>query len=235
MKKSIATVLVAFGLFLSVFLTSSAMAGGFGVGIIGAGANFATTGSETEGGGNEEKTIAPDQSASVLYGSIFAEYTFGEMYGMTLGVSYTPMNSVLGSGERTDTNVATKPDSLDDDGTYTAKADISNHATIYIEPTFMTTENLGFYLKGGVAGAMVESLEKIAVGPNSSVYGDERVRGIMYGLGVKGVYDNGYFFKLEAIGIDYQQVKMTSATGNKNTIEANPEQAAVRLAIGYKF
>ena len=35
--------------------------------------------------------------------------------------------------------------------------------------------------------------------------------------------------------INYQTVKMVSGTGNKNTIEADPEQTAVRIAIGYNF
>ena len=149
MKKSITTVLVAFGFFLSVFLTSSAMAGGWGIGIIGAGANFSTNGSETEGGlgnanvfttdNNAEKTTAHEDT-NLLYGSIFAEYTFGEMYGMTLGVSYTPMKQTLGAKSRTDTETATEVAdtglTTNDAGTYSAEAKVSNHATIYIEPTF---------------------------------------------------------------------------------------------------
>ena len=56
MKKLIASVIVAFGLFLSAFVTSSAMAGSYTVGIIAATGKVDTTGSETEGGGDQEKT-----------------------------------------------------------------------------------------------------------------------------------------------------------------------------------
>ena len=209
------------------------MAGGFGIGVIGAGAHLGTDGSERETTGDKEINRL-DKDANVLYGSIFAEYTFGEMYGMTLGVSYTPMNSVLGSGERADT-VSNAKETSTDTGTYRAKAKVSNHATIYIEPTFMPTDSFGVYLKGGVARVTVKSLENLDVGANSSAYGDEAILGYMYGLGMKGVYDNGYFFKLEAIRILYDTVKMTSTTGNKNVIEADPEQLAVRFAIGYNF
>ena len=81
MRKSITTVVVACGLILSAFSTSSAMAGSVAIGIIGAGANFATTGYEEEttgsadgkGGADSEKNYAPDQDANVLYGAIFAE------------------------------------------------------------------------------------------------------------------------------------------------------------------
>ena len=41
--------------------------------------------------------------------------------------------------------------------------------------------------------------------------------------------------KLEYVKIDYQTVKMISKTGNNHTIEADPEQQAFRLAIGYRF
>ena len=146
------------------------------------------------------------------YASIFAEYTLGEKYGMTFGVSYTPITSSIGAKSRTDT-APTEDDrdaaSSNDAGTYTAKATISNHATIYIEPTIMPTDNWGVYLKGGVARVTVNSLESIVHGTDSSAYGDETINGLMYGLGMKGVYDNGLFIKLEVIRILYERVKMT--------------------------
>ena len=231
MKKTITSVVVALGFFLSTFVTSSAMAGGFSVGIIAATGKVDTSGSEKDTFGSSEGTIQED----ILYGSIFAEYTFGEMYGMTLGVSYTPMDSTIGAKQRTDTNTATKPDTLDDDGTYTAEADISNHATIYIEPTFMPNDNFGLYLKGGVSRVVVNSLESIAFGDDSSVYGNETVLGGMYGLGAKIVHDSGLLFKLEYTKTIYETVKMKSSTGNSNIIEAEPEIEAVRFAIGYQF
>ena len=210
------------------------MAGSYAIGIIAATGKVDTSGSETEGGGDAEKTETTHQEG-LLYGSIFAEYTFGEMYGLTLGVSYTPMDNSIGVKSRTDTNTATKPDTLDDDGTYKAEADISNHATIYIEPTFMPTDNFGLYLKGGVSRVVVNSLESIALGEDSSVYGNEAVLGGMYGLGAKMVHDSGLLFKLEYTKTIYETVKMTSTTGNKNIISADPEIEAFRLAIGYKF
>ncbi len=210
------------------------MAGGFAIGIIAATGKVDTSGSETEGGGDQEKTETTIQD-DILYGSFFAEYTFGEMYGLTLGASYTPMDSTIGAKQRTDTNEATKPDSLDDDGTYKAEADISEHATIYIEPTFMPNDNFGLYLKGGVSRVVVNSLENLAIGPNSSAYGDETVFGGMFGLGAKIVHDSGLLFKLEYTKTIYETVKMTSTSGNKNIISADPEIEAFRLAIGYKF
>ena len=238
MKKVIVSVLVAFGLFLSAFLTSSAMAGGYTIGIIAATGKVDTKGHEREGTGNKETTTAK-HTEGVLYGSLFAEYTFGEMYGMTLGVSYTPMDRDLGVKSRTDTQTADESTDAsiksNDSGTYTAKADISSHATIYIEPTFMPTDNFGLYLKGGVSRVKVTSLESIEIGESSSVYGNETVLGGMFGLGAKMVHDSGLLFKLEYTKTIYETVKMTSTSGNKNIISADPEIEAFRFAIGYKF
>ena len=209
------------------------MAGSIAIGIIGASANFDTSGKEIEGSGDKETTTATVDE-DVFYGSLFAEYTLGEMYSMTMGVTYTPVDSEIGSKQRTDATTDAEEDSQDD-GTYTAKAQVSNHATIYVEPTFMPTPNFGVYLKAGAARVTVNSLESIGIGEDSSAYGDETVNGLLYGLGMKGVYDNGLMLKLEYIHIDYDKVTMTSTTGNLNKIEADPEQDALRLAIGYQF
>ena len=210
------------------------MAGSYAIGIIAATGKVDTKGSETEGTGDGEKTETTAQEA-ILYGSIFAEYTFGEMYGLTLGASYTPMDSEIGTKSRTDTASDANDPGSSDAGTYTAKADISSHATIYIEPTFMPNDNFGLYLKGGVSRLTVNSLESIALGENSSAYGDETVLGGMLGLGAKVVHDSGLLFKLEYTKTIYETVKMTSATGSKSTITADPEIEAFRLAIGWQF
>ena len=57
----------------------------------------------------------------------------------------------------------------------------------------------------------------------------------MMGLGIKGLYASGLMLKAEYIQIDYDKVKMTSTSGNLNKIEADPEQQAFRLAIGWQF
>ena len=206
------------------------MAGGYAIGIIAATGKVDTSGSETDGAENNATTIQED----IIYGSIFAEYTFGEMYGLTLGASYTPVDSSLGVKSRTDT-VSDSDETSTDTGTYTAEADISGHTTIYIEPTFMPNDNFGIYLKGGVSRVIVNSLENIALGEDSSAYGNETVLGGMLGLGAKVVHDSGLLFKLEYTKTIYETVKMTSTTGNLNIISADPEIEAFRLAIGYQF
>ena len=234
MKKTITSAVVALGFFLSTFVTSSAMAGSYAIGIIAATGKVDTKGSETEGTGGGVITSTTYQE-NILYGSLYGEYTWGEMYGVTLGASYTPLDQSIGARSRVDTASDANDPGSSDAGTYKAEADISAHTTIYIEPTFMPTDNFGLYLKGGVSRVIVNSLESIEVGEDSSVYGDETVLGGMLGLGAKVVHDSGLLFKLEYTKTMYQTVTMTSVTGNKNTISAEPEVEAVRLAIGYQF
>ena len=208
------------------------MAGSFGIGLVGTGAHFSTTGFEKEGTGDQE-TNSAKETVNAPYGSVFAEYTFGEGHGLTLGVTYTPMHTTIGSRTRSDT-VSASEETSTDTGTYIAKARVSNHATIYLEPTLMY-DNFGVYLKGGLARVTVNSLENIAIGTDSSAYGDETINGVMYGAGITKRFDNGMFYKLEAVRIDYDTVKMIATTGNKNTIEATPEQVAGNLSIGWRF
>ena len=80
LKKTITSVIVALGFFLSTFVTSSAMAGSYAIGIIGATGKVDTSGSETEGGGDTEVTTTTNQE-DLVYGSLFAEYSLGEKYG----------------------------------------------------------------------------------------------------------------------------------------------------------
>ena len=98
------------------------MAGGYAVGIIAATGKVDTKGYEQEGGGDGERTHTTMQEA-IQYGSIFAEYSFGEMYGLTLGASYTPVDSSIGAQTRTDSGQSNLP-KASDDGTYQAAAEI---------------------------------------------------------------------------------------------------------------
>ena len=185
------------------------------------------------GSGDQEKNTTTHQEG-LLYGSLFAEYTFGEKYGMTLGASYTPVDSSLGVKTRTDT-ASTANERNDDGGTYKAEAEISQHATLYIEPTFMPSDNFGVFLKGGVSRVTVNSLETIALGEDSSSYGNETVTGGMLGVGAKIQHDGGLMFKVEYTKTVYETVKMTSTSGNKNTITAEPQIEAFKLSIGWQF
>ena len=216
----------------SLFMSVSAMAfEGFSIGIIGGTTDFDTTGNEyTVNTDQGIETNAGTASKSVDVGSFFAEYTVAQ--GSTFGIEVVPDTAEIGAKSRVDSNNAAD---TSDDGTYTAKANISDHVTVYVEPTFMMNEQFGIYVKGGASRVTVESKESIAFGADSSTYGNVDVWGVMYGAGIKLVSESGLFGKIEATKTEYGTVTLNSTTGGGNTITADPEAEAARIAIGYNF
>ena len=226
-----------------VLATGAAMAGegyrGFSFGVIGNAADFTTVGSEkdlaplsasTQDGELTGTTI----SKSVEFPSFFVEYSWGSGFGgMTVGIEHIPGTHTIGTKTRTDSDSAYS--ALDDDGTYTGKAEVDNLTTIYFEPALMVNDSFGLYLKGGAAHMTVNTLESIAIGLTSSAYGNKDILGGMYGIGVKGVTPWGLFVKLEATKTKFDAFSLESSTGNKNIIHAKPEIESVRLALGYNF
>lgn len=207
---------------------------GFSIGVIGTTADFNTSGKELKGehGGAKETDASTSITKSVDYPSAFIDYTHvWNQFGLTVGLEVTPGDASLGAKSRTDAESPADTDS--DDGTFTAKAEVSDYQVLYIEPTIMLKENVGFYLKGGVSEVTVNSLESGTT--MNSVYGNETVYGLMRGVGIKATHENGIGFKLEHVITDYEGIELVSTTGNKNRIEADIDQTATRLAIFYNF
>ena len=191
--------------------------------------------------GQEHKPVDSDGTAttkgsdteSVDVPSLFAEYTFAQ--GSTIGVEYIPGDAVIGNKTRVHTaNTGTPNTGHRSAGTIRAKAEVSDHITFYVEPTYMMSDNFGVYVKGGASNVTVNSLEDMGSTGNLSTYGNQDVWGVSYGAGFK--YSSGnYFAKLEHLETEYGTVSLTSTTGNKNTVEADFESTATRFAVGYNF
>ena len=224
-----------------MFSAGTAMAfSGASIGIIGNAAKLKASGEEVEGangvgGGNETTTASV--SNNVQFGGVFVEVTAGtEHLSFTVGVEATPGSASWDSVTRTDTAVATALGGAENDtGDYKASAEVEDLYTIYAEPGIMFNDNFGLYLKGGASRITVNSLESITQGDDSSAYGNVDVWGVMYGAGFKGIHSSGLFVKVEYTKTDFQEFTLTSSTGNKNSITAEPEIESARLAIGYNF
>ena len=228
---------IVIALIASMTITGAAVAlEGFSIGVIGVSADFDTTGSEAEGwevgtalGGTE--TNSTSISKSVDFSSFFAEVDVrGDYVGLTWGAEVIPGDHSIGAKSRTDT-AAASGEGQQTTNTATGKAQVSNMLSTYIEPTFYINESFGFYVKGGVTRVTVETLETLP----ASTYGNEGVFGTLVGAGLKAVHSSGLYLKLEYAETDYGSLTFNSSTGNRNTITAEPEQEAARLAIGYKF
>ena len=241
MKAKLTALLGAFAVMLYAMATPLAAGegpSGFSIGVIQNSATFDTTGKEIEGTGDGE-TNSTSVTKDVDFPSLFAEYTGGVGGGVTItfGVEIIPGEAELGNKSRTDTTTNAS-ETVQDDGTYTAKAEVSNHAAIYIEPGYMFNDYFGIFAKGGVARATINTLEDLAVGTaaGDSSYEDAEVVAPMVGFGIKAMFPMGIFIKLERVKIDYQEITLKSVNGSKiNTVIADPEQDTTRLAIGYNF
>ena len=191
-------------------------------------ATFDTSGREIKGqaAAAMEKSATTSVSKDQAFGSYFVEYTLPQ--GSTFGIEMIPGDAELGAKTRTQTqtngqNVA---------GTITAKAEVSDHTLIYAEPTKMFSDTFGVYVKGGISKVTINTLDSQTSTTIAGTYSNEDVYGTAMGFGAK-VYRGNMFLKLEHLTTDYGEISLVSST-NK-VIEADIDQEATRIALGYNF
>ena len=226
--------------FVAVFFANNSIADneGISIGFWGAQLDLDTYGTETQPADGNDGESEPDVSSatkneSVDVASVFIEYTAAQ--GSSIGFEYYPGDATLGAGTRTDTGTH-GADSGTSSKTYTASADVTDVATVYIEPTYMVNETFGLYGKVGITTMHVTSIESISAGTDSSTYGDVDIWGAMYGIGLKARHSSGMFLKLEGSTTHFRPVRLESNSGNSpSKIYADIDIEAVRLAIGYTF
>jgi|TARA_B110000305_G_C19329484_1_gene583214 hypothetical protein len=201
---------------------------GFSVGISGSQSSFDTEGRETKGqaGGTMEASAKVKKAQDVDVGSIFAEYSFAQ--GSTVGISYIPGEATLGSRART----MTQSDGQNVSGTITAKAEVSDHVSFYVEPTYMMSDVFGVYVKGAASRVSVNSLETQTSTSVTMGYGNQDVWGTSVGIGAKAYYGN-LFLKVENMKTEYGTISL-NGTNNKN-ITADIESDATTFSLGYNF
>jgi hypothetical protein len=212
---------------------------GIAVGLKAISGDLDTNGSELEDFGTLSQP-APEVnktsiSESVEIGAIFIEASGRDGFlGFTSGFEYIPGTASLGTKARTD---ASDVDSGQTSGvgTYTAKAEIENVITFYIEPTLYVSDNIGLYAKGGVTSMEVNTLETISSGIDSSTYPSSTMVGGVLGYGMRYKHDSGFMVKLEYSETNFKPYDETSTTGNKNRIKAEVDYSQTSLAIGYQF
>ena len=230
-KKILSIFLVSSVLF--VFATTGSMADRptFAVGVSQAYGGYEASGTENEGTDDDNPGT---HSEDVDMPSVFIEYAAQyEHVGMTFGAEAIPGDTEIGAKSRTDTASDANDQGSADAGTYTAKAEVSDHITIYVEPTLYAGNGFGISLKGGVSHVKVNALESITLGDDSSAYGSQSVFGGMTGAGIKFKQPNGLVMKLEQTSTVYETIRIDGNNGN--VVTASPEQDATRISIGYQF
>ena len=217
------------GLVATISLTSVAYAGSFGIGVTGGIGSVSADGTETVVDGNAGDNSVHDATAgnNFAFGSVFAEYNFGDSERFTLGIDYIPGKADVNSKtlSRTDANNGVLI--AIDSGTVSANAEISDHITYYAELGVVG----GVYVKYGFSQVDIDVKQS-----NSSGYGtypDKTLDAHTFGLGYKGGFGTNGFYKIEGFYSDYDDYSATSTTSN--TVKANLDVTGAKLALGYKF
>ena len=202
----------------SFLLTSAAKAEmTFGVGFMAG--QVSSSGTETEGTAADTSTRDKSFDEFFVGADIFAEKELAN--GVSIGVSYVPVDVELGSGKRTDSSTGADVASEADTGTRTAKAELENLMTLYGNFPFGGN---GSYALAGMHYTKVSTTETL---PNSS-YGDENIYGGLIGIGRK----NGNR-KIELFYSDFESINLTATGGNTNKVTADADALTLRLSVGF--
>ena len=205
-------------IFASFLLISTAKAEmTYGIGLMAG--QVSSSGTETEGTAADTSTRSKSFD-EIFYGAdIFAEKELAN--GISVGVSYVPVDLELGSGQRTDSSTGADVASEADTGTRKASADLTDLITVY--GNFPFGDN-GAY---GLAGMHMVTVSTSETLPNSS-YGNEDVFGALIGVGKK----NGKA-KIELFYSDFEDISISSTGGNTNKVTADADALTLRLSIGF--
>jgi len=216
------TLIAAIAMALLTF--TSSFAGSFAVGISAADAKVEADGSETEGAEVTKKSVSSD----AVIGQIFAEYAFEN--NITLGYEFIPIEAKItdlthSRAEQETSRTGTQ--STTNSRLQVADAVLDNHHTYYLELPFKA-----FYFKAGIVEADLITKETTD-GANGGTYGNTSVDGELYGIGVRKMMNDNAFVKLEYTTTDYDDIKLTSTTGQ--IVKADIDASAVSVRLGYKF
>ena len=245
MRKITLTILAS--IFLVASTVTASYAGSFGIGIQGAITGIKASGSETSSvnGSELESTRSANVSNDVVIPGFYAEYTADLDYvgSLTLGFEMVPgqadvSNSVLTRTD-TETSVSGTAAATSNQREFKGQAEVENYNTIYAEvpfPLFNLTDN-GAYLRLGFSQIDLNTTEKAS--GNGGSYGNTSIDGINYGFGFKNNMTDNFVMKVSYEATDFDSINLTS-TGNSadsgtNTISANIDTWAIKLAMGYEF
>ena len=218
-------------------LSTSAFAGSMSLGLVGSNLTAAATGTETDrltaAGANVTDTSVRSVSKNVdaTVGTIYVEYTTDFRFPIALGIEYTPGETSIHSGTRSDTETSQSGSPVQTATTSTrqAAAEMTNFATAYIEvPIFK-----GLYVKGGLANMTVNHKNDSGLGAATHLTGTNT------GVGYKIATAGGYILKASYEETDYDTISLrstnNSVAANSTAVSANVDTEAYRVSIGKSF
>lgn len=189
----------------------------FGFGLMAG--QVSSDGTETEGTAADTSTRSKSFDEFFVGADIFAEKELAN--GVSIGLSYVPVDVELASGSRTDTSTGADVASEADTGTRKASADLTDLVTLY--GNFPIGDN-GAYGLAGMHFVTVSTSETL---PNSS-YPDEDIYGALIGIGKKAGKA-----KMELFYSDFEDISISSSGGNSNKVTADADALTFRISVGF--
>jgi opacity protein-like surface antigen len=215
-KLSAATLLLA-------SVSIPALADNFNLGLSGSYGAFDASGSETKDGIKKDR----EGDATFPFASIFAEYnkTMSKEWDVAFGLDYIPFSAEIDSRSDTQTNDTTS-------GSRSAKLDLKNHLTAYIQPSYNLGDGLAVFGKIGYSHADLE-IKTTNLSNSGTLNKKDDLEGYLVGIGMQKNIDKTLFVRLEANYTDYDAVTYTNSSGT--VINANPELWTAKISIGKSF
>ena len=205
-------------IFASFLLISTAKAEmTYGIGLMAG--QVSSSGTETEGTAADTSTRSKSFEEFFVGADIFAEKELAS--GISIGISYVPVDVELGSGKRTDSSSGADAASEADTGTRSASAELSDLITLYGNFPFGGN---GAYGLAGMHFVTVSTNETL---PNSS-YADEDIYGALIGVGKKTGKT-----KVELFYSDFEDISISSTGGNTNKVTADADALTLRFTLGF--
>jgi len=185
---------------------------------------------DSNGTTNTTKEITND----ISYGSIFLEFT-NENVGpgsVTFGLDLIPASAEFDSRSTTQTSCKAKAAGAcpQESGTNKGTVDVSNHATLYVQPG-ITLGGMTVFATLGYVAADVDAVVQSVSSTNKTE--TVTLEGIKTGLGVKKVFGNDMFMKLEYAETDYDEISVT--TSNNTKVSADIDNSGLNFSIGKQF
>jgi opacity protein-like surface antigen len=199
------------------------------VGISAAYGNFDGEARET----NVTAKAAKSGDADFPFASIFAEYstTLDKSWKLAIGLDYIPLETEVEAMTRSSTSQNAGA-GQNGTGNTTAKMELKNHATLYIQPSYMIDQTLSVFGKVGYSQADLNITSSNAA-TGSSLNKKDTLEGYLVGIGIQKDISKTTFVRLEGNYTDYDTVNYTNSTGTKFT--GDGKLMAAKVSIGTSF
>ena len=217
-------------------ISSAALADNWNVGLSASIATIDGTAKDTQtnnaGTIVEQTRGATGGDATFPFGSVFLEYakTIDKELDIIIGLDYVPFKAQIESKSLSDSSIEAATAATT--GTRTAKLELENYATLYIQPTYKIVGGTAVYGKAGyIHGDVKISGSNTATG--STINAKDTINGYIVGLGIQHNIDKNLFVRLEGNFTAHDDVTATDSKGTK--FNADSEMYAGKISIGYSF